>query len=252
LLFDAAQARTLLTISSSWVLGQLFTAAVFLKGAIFLLESYPKSRWALLKQTSLDTGIGIFSIVTYAWLNPLILLGSRKNLDVSDLYDLDPDLASKDLDPKFWAAWNEASSWRKKSRLIVALVGVMKWQILAPIPPRLAKIGFDFCQPLLIEAIQSHLSKPLTTESAREGRALIGATVLIYIGKAVSMGIYQYYNQRASILLRGHLLAGIYRKTMTLNVSSKDNNASVTLLSNDVEWIEEDFRSLHEFWVGLY
>jgi ATP-binding cassette subfamily C (CFTR/MRP) protein 1 len=79
-------------------------------------------------------------------------------------------------------------------RLVIALARVMKWQLLIPIFSRLAKIGFDFCQPFLIQAFQVYLSQPHAPELAREDRALISVTVLIYLGIAASIGIHQYYN----------------------------------------------------------
>ena len=136
-------------------------------------------------------------------------------------------------------------------RLFIALARVMKWQMLVPILPRLAKIGFDFCQPFLIQAIQRYLSKPDAPELVRNGRALIGATVLIYLGMAGSMGIYQYYNQRASTFLRAFLIVGIYRKTTVMVFSSDDSKASVTLMSTDVDRIQQGCRTIHEVWVSL-
>lgn len=251
LLLDACQARTLLSISSTWKLGRLFAAAVCLKGVILILESYPKTRWALLESNTPESSIGIFSITTYVWLNPLILLGFKKVLDTSDLYQLDPVMASAHLDAKFWAAWNRSDSRGRKMRLSIALARIMKWQMLVPIIPRLAKIGFDFCQPFLIQAVQRNLSKPATTDLARKDRALIGATVFIYLGMAASMGAHQYYNMRASTFLRAFLIGAIYRKTTAMVIPSDDSKASVTLMSTDVDRIQQGCRTIHEVWVSL-
>jgi hypothetical protein len=216
LLLDIVQARTLLIISPSWVLGRLFTAAACLKGVILLLENYPKTSYAFHVQPSPEASMGIFSIATYAWLGRLVVLGSQKTLNISDLYDLDPNMASEDLDTQFWVAWNKPSSRGRKLRLAVALVRATKWQLLAPVPPRIARTGLNFCQPFLIQSIQTHLLKPYTPELDQQGKGLIGATVLVYLGIAMSIGIYQYYNRRAITFLRGFLVAGIYRKTVTI------------------------------------
>jgi ATP-binding cassette subfamily C (CFTR/MRP) protein 1 len=250
LLFDATQSRTLLTISPSWALGRVFTATACLKGAILLLESFPKTKWALLPIPSPESSISIFSLIFYSWLNQLVWLGSRKILDVDDLYPLDPAMASKDLDPHFWATWNIVSSRGKKVRLLVALVRAMKWHLLAPMLPRAAKIAFDFCQPWLIRALQSYLSKPQTPQTAREGKGLIGATVIVYLGIASSMSIHHFFQQRATVFLRGFIVAGIYRKTTILGSSQDETKASITLMSTDVERVQLGFRNIHEIWVS--
>jgi hypothetical protein len=85
----------------------------------------------------------------------------------------------------------------------------------------------------------------------QQGKGLIGATVLVYLGIAMSIGIYQYYNRRAITFLRGFLVAGIYRKTTLLNLSSDNSKASVTLMSTDAERIQEGCRDVHELWVDL-
>ncbi|CAH0048134.1 unnamed protein product [Clonostachys solani] len=251
-LLNGAQSRTLLTISpSSWGIGYIFSTATCVKALALLLESYPKTWASGPKHPSPEPTLGIFSIMTYCWLNPLILLGSRKLLGVSDLYNLDPPMTSKELDPKFWVSWNTSSNWKGKTRLLVALWRAMKWELLAPVIPRLAKLGFGLCQPFLIQAVGHFLSNPKTSEWAPEGRALVGATAVIYLGSAGSLGLYQYYNQRASSFLRGLLVVGIYRKTTELRLSSDDSKASLTLVSADVERIQQGAHGFHDIWASI-
>ena len=249
-IFDMVQSRTLLLISVSWPLGLVFTASTSLKGIILLLESYPKTQWISARQIGHKSRIGMYSIATYAWLNSLIRSGSRKTLDVGDLYSLDPDMASDLLDRKFWATWTKTISRGKRTHLLVALARAMTWELLAPIPPRLGKILFDFGQPFLIRAIQKYLSKPRAAEPTQESIILIGATALIYLGRAFSTGIYQYFNLKATISLRGFLINGIYRQTLVSGAAAGDGKASVTLMSTDVERIQAISRSMHEFWAN--
>ncbi|CAH0020515.1 unnamed protein product [Clonostachys rhizophaga] len=251
-LLDLAQSRTLLTISpSSWGIGYIFSIATGVKALALLLESYPKTWASGLKQPSPEPTLGIFSLMTYYWLSPLIRLGSRKLLGITDLYNLDPPMTFKQLDPKFWVSWNTSSNWKGKTRLLVALWRATKWELLAPVIPRLAKLEFGLCQPFLIQAVGHFLSEPKTSEWAREGRALVGATGVIYLGSAASLGLYQYYNQRASSFLRGLLVVGIYRKTTELRLSSDDSKASLTLVSADVERIQQCAHGFHDIWASI-
>jgi hypothetical protein len=61
---------------------------------------------------------------------------------------------------------------------------------LLPVPPRLALLGFTFCQPFFIERLLDHLSRP--SVDANVGYGFIGASVLIYSGIAISMALYSY------------------------------------------------------------
>lgn len=59
------------------------------------------------------------------------------------------------------------------------------WPILAVVPPRLALIGFNFCQPFLIERAVDYSNETYLVQSNNIGYGLIGAYVVVYIGIAV-------------------------------------------------------------------
>ena len=251
ILLDAAQSRTLLTISPSWPLGRLQTAAIGFKAIILLLECIPKRQWEISrpKQRSPEITLGIFSIATFAWLRQLFVLGNRKLLDVDDLPMLDETMTPGKLDAEFWNEWIKPSRHGRGVRITLAVLRALGWRFFTPIPARLVKIGFDFCQPLLINRVQTFLLTP--NSPAREGKALIGATVFTYSGIAVSMAVYRYYHFRNVAVVRGFLVSGIFRKTTVLKLGSDDNKASITLMSTDVERCRLSFYMIHEIWANV-
>jgi ATP-binding cassette subfamily C (CFTR/MRP) protein 1 len=251
ILFDAALSRTLLMISPSWLLGRLHVSAVGIKAFILLLECIPKARWEISppKQRSPETTIGIFSIVTFAWLRRLFVLGNRKLLDVDDLPMLDETMTPEKLDSEFWDEWSKPTRHGRDIHLALALVKALGWRFLIPIPGRLAKVGFDFCQPLLINRVQTFLLTP--NSSAREGKALIGATVLVYSGIAISMAVFRYFHMRNVALVRGFLVSGIFRKTTILKLGADEHKASLTLMTTDVERCRLCFSVIHELWSNI-
>jgi Na+/proline symporter len=73
-----------------------------------------------------------------------------------------------------------------KHRLLFETAKTFKWELLAPVFPRLVLIVFTMCQPLLLNRFISYLSEPKGPESANVGYGLIAAYGVVYLGLAVS------------------------------------------------------------------
>lgn len=58
--------------------------------------------------------------------------------------------------------------------------------MLAVVPPRLALIGFNFCQPFLINRAVTFSQQSSSTQTKNIGYGLIGAYVIVFVGIAVS------------------------------------------------------------------
>ena len=97
--------------------------------------------------------------------------------------------------------------------LAKALAKSLAVALVTPVGPRIALIGFTFCQPFLINSTLSHLQEPSTTRDPNIGYGLIGATIIIYTGMALSTALYWYYHERSMWMARGALASAIYRKT---------------------------------------
>lgn len=111
-------------------------------------------------------------------------------------------------------------------------MGTLKWSILAVVPPRLALLAFTICQPLALNRFLDFLNDP--SEPVRYGYVLIGAYGLVYLGIAFSQALYAQRNARSFTMLRGLLVAAIFRKATKISITVTDNAAAVTLMSTDV------------------
>jgi hypothetical protein len=131
-------------------------------------------------------------------------------------------------------------------------------QTLVAIPPRLALTGFKFAQPFLLQRVVAYVgaanSSPLDAEVAR---GLVGATAVIYVGIAVSTGLYLHLTYQLITRIRGALVSLIYSKSLRLAVFA--DASSVTLMSTDIDGIVSGFQFLHSLWaaflelgIGLY
>ncbi|KAL2018319.1 hypothetical protein VTK56DRAFT_982 [Thermocarpiscus australiensis] len=255
LLLDAAQARTLFLSSdekSESTYSAIFTAAVAVKAGILLLEARHKSKWVSwdAKKHSPEETSGIFSLSVFFWLNKMFLAGYKKILTLEDLYPLDSTFDAKLLYDRFAANMDYSKLKGDKFGLAKVLVRTLKVPLLLPIIPRLALVGFKFCQPLFLEKLLEYLSKPGALD-ANVGYGFIGASILIYGGIAISSALSWYFHHRARTMVRSILVTATFIQTTRSRIGTADNNAALTLMSTDVERIKVGFRALHEVWASM-
>lgn len=140
--------------------------------------------------------------MVFAWLNPLLLRGSRQVLTAGKLLPLEDAIRAKTLQENFKVFWgnrkcSETSSFlhsgdnflagnqQNQYSLLLTLVSALKWQIAAAVTSRLCLVAFTLCQPLFINRVVNFVLEPESEETKAIGIGLIGAAALIYIGIAV-------------------------------------------------------------------
>ncbi|OAA53807.1 ABC transporter, transmembrane domain, type 1 [Niveomyces insectorum RCEF 264] len=252
--------------SAETVFCRLFTAAVGFKALLLVLESVQKRAFVRASETgdtknrSPEEASGLFGLGAFFWLQSLFRSGFRKVLVLDDLFSLDPDLATDRLQARL-ARYERTNDdgrnkgnhnfGRRKHGLFKALAKALAVPLLLPVGPRIALVGFQFCQPFLINAALEYLQEPAAEAPRSNGYGLIGATFLIYLGTAVSAGFYWYFQERALFMVRGALAGAVYRKTTEAALNTADDAAAITLMSTDVERIRVGLLLLHEYWANL-
>lgn len=255
ILFDIVQTRTLwLTIirPPQTTDARIFTASVVLKFTLLLLESKHKTNWVRwdAKEHSPEETNGVFGIGFYFWLNELFFFGYKSVLSMDELYPLDQRMMSRDMFERLSRQLRVKPQQGNKFGLAKNLVKALAWPFLLPVAPRVALIGFTFCQPFLIAALLDNLESPPDERSKNESYGLIGAAALAYTGIALSTAFYQYFSRRAVYMARGCLASAIFKKTTESKVTVADDAAAVTLMSTDVENIIRGFGQIHELWAN--
>lgn len=119
--------------------------------------------------------------------------------------------------------------------------------------------GFRFAQPFLINAVVDFVGTPKGEHSEHTAAGLIGATVLVYVGLAISTAWYNHLTFQLLTMCRGSLASLVFKKTLKLETTSIKDSAPVTLMSTDIEAIVAGGATLHELWanflelpVGIY
>jgi ABC-type multidrug transport system fused ATPase/permease subunit len=256
LLFDIAQARSLWLSAGSYdgrTYTRLFTAAIAVKAVTILLESVQKRRWLDWdsKDHSPEETAGLYGLGAFLWLNSLFLRGYNKILTLKDLYPLDQQMLAVKLEAALTQRVEVANWGGKPHALTKTLFRTLAAAYLLPVGPRIALMGFQLCQPFLIQALLDHLAQPEEANNSNIGKGLIGAAILIYGGIALSTAFYWYFQERAMYMARGSLAAAIYKKSTLARLDAADDSAAVTLMSTDVEKIRVGLLFLHEFWVNI-
>jgi ATP-binding cassette subfamily C (CFTR/MRP) protein 1 len=233
-------------------LSRIFTTVVAFKACMLLLESQHKTRYINWnsKDHSPEETTGIFGLAAFTWLNQLFSIGYKRAMTLRDLFPLDQSMATEIPQQRLMAASQSPRLRGQKLGLARGLAKTLAASLLLPIFPRLCLSAFKFCQPFLIFSLLNLLKEPASLESSRKGYGLIGATVLIYIGIAVSTAFYWYFHERTLCIARGVLAGAIYKKTTEVRLSDAGDTAALTLMGVDIERIRLGFLNLHEFWAN--
>lgn len=252
LLFDIAQVRTLWLQGYQSAIAPATTVSVAIKTVLVVVEAIEKrtilrGKW---KAATPESTAGFYNQAFFWWLNPLFLKGYSKSLEVEELYGLDKHLSSDYLYPRVKTAWENVAAKGPHS-LLLLFFQRFKWDFLCAVPPRLAYIGFTFCQPFLITRAVDLSSQPITAASKNAGYGLIGAYLVVYVGIAITMAQYQHWAYRSITMARGGLISMLFAKTSLLKSNDVDPSASLTLMSADIERITNGWQTMHEIWANI-
>jgi hypothetical protein len=103
IVFNAVQARTLWLTRPSTAIATVFTLSLGLKCCILFLDA--KEKGAYLQQDeekhSPEETSGVYNESVFFWLRSLLIQGTKKILEINDLYTLNEDLATENISPNF-------------------------------------------------------------------------------------------------------------------------------------------------------
>jgi ATP-binding cassette subfamily C (CFTR/MRP) protein 1 len=105
----AVRTRTLFLRGYEPTISRLAASSLACNLALLIVESWSKKSY--LKPADREYGpeelAGIFSRSVFWWLTPILFLGNRKILKLSDLYPLDRNLRSKPLQERIVIEWEK-------------------------------------------------------------------------------------------------------------------------------------------------
>ncbi|CAH0054441.1 unnamed protein product [Clonostachys solani] len=251
ILLDVAQCRTLWLRDGNVSVAAVFTVGVVLKLAFLGVEMIEK-RSILKAPYSLyppEAIAGLLNRSVFWWINSLLISGSSSTLRLDDLFVLDSKLRSENIQPGFQHQWESKSKGKPSPNILLLASLRYFWQKITIIVLfRLALIGFKFSQPLLVNRAVRLLQEPESLEKTNTGRALIGATSLIYIGIALTTGAFRHNIYRLITMVRSAIVGVVYRTTLGIDADAANDSAALTLMSTDVENIASGFEVFDSLW----
>jgi ATP-binding cassette, subfamily C (CFTR/MRP), member 1 len=287
ILFDTARSRTLWAIPNNTAVAAVSTTLHALKVVILILEAQAKGGLlnASYNGCPPEATAGIFNRSLLWWINPLLLVGYRKDLSVQDLYPIDKGLSFDTKEREFWRRFKRGKELvslivtchanaenlpvdiQKRNALLFLTLQCHKGIIFLAVIPRLFLGAFTLAQPFLVSRVIDLLAQPNIPNRDGIGWGLIAAYALVYIGIAVS-GFrvdawlvpdilvqistvhHQHQVSRSITAVRGTMVSAIYQNSLQINLSADAHAETVTLMTADVERINEGMRGMHETWAS--
>lgn len=232
LLFDIAHTRILWMQAAPQHIATVFTVTVAVKVALTIIEAIEKRNILLgpYRDVHPEVTSGIYSRALFWWLNALLTIGFRRIIHTDDLFPVEEEMKSTVLRQRAEQNWAKPTKSRSHA-LFWSTLNVTRRQLLLCVFPRLCLIAFRYTQPFLLSRTTQFVTSQ--TDAKSIGWGLTGAFGIVFLGTAIANGVYTHMTFRFATVVRGTLVSMICAKTLDLSITSLDESAAVTLMSND-------------------
>ncbi|KAK8620541.1 hypothetical protein V6N13_067014 [Hibiscus sabdariffa] len=196
---------------------------------------------------------GIFSLLTFSWMGPLIAAGNKKTLDLEDVPQLDSSDSVIGAFPKFRNRLEAADSERTgvtTLKLVKALFFSAWKEILLTGLFVLMNTVASYAGPYLIDTFVQYLNGQREFEN--EGYLLVAAFFVAKLVECLSQRWWFFKLQQVGIRLKAVLIAMIYNKSLTLSCQSKQSQTSgeiINYMTVDAQRVGDFSWYMHDTWM---
>ncbi|KAL5549603.1 hypothetical protein UlMin_004834 [Ulmus minor] len=198
---------------------------------------------------------GLFSILSFSWIGPLIALGKKKTLDLEDV----PQLGANDSANGIFSSFrneleSDCGAVNKVTTLKLAkglLLSAWKEILLTAFAAFLYAIAL-YVGPYLIDTFVQYLNGQ--RQFKHEGYILVSTFFVAKIVECLSQRQWYFISQQVGVRFRAVLISTIYQKSLTLSCQSKQGHTSgeiINFLTIDAERVGDFNRFMHEPWMAL-
>ncbi|KAI9207232.1 P-loop containing nucleoside triphosphate hydrolase protein [Polychytrium aggregatum] len=257
--------RTDVLIGEDPVVVYSATFKLFLAVSMFILENVPKPENYYVSldddpNVSPEEHASIFSRISFHWMDALMKLGYRKDLDMDDLWNLRQIDSSRTNSDAFQHAWSSEMERKGPSLLRVLL------RVYGPTfaSAALFKFIFDilqFVQPQFLKMILQfagswdHPSEASPPQPLYRG---VSIALLIFGGALIQTAVlHQYFHicLMTGMRLRAALVTAVYQKALRLSNKSRQGSTVgeiVNLMAVDSSRLMDNCQYLHILWSGPF
>ncbi|KAI1078186.1 ABC transporter [Whalleya microplaca] len=233
-----------------WIIQDPMPAQIVLEAALLATESLQKD---IVKSqsnqcTSPEETSGILGRTFFWWINPILSEGYHKILLCCHLPSIDTELSSAPVSLNALRTWNQRTKPETQMTLPKVLVKSLEAPFLLAIPPRIFLVLFRYSQPILVRQAIIYVTKSKPKSENWTGQGLVIASLVVYIGLAISSTMYQHRLNRLRVMSRAVLVALIYSKTMNSYTETASEGKVITLVSTDVDNLDTVCEMFHETW----
>jgi ATP-binding cassette subfamily C (CFTR/MRP) protein 2 len=165
---------------------------------------------------------GIFSILTFSWMGPLISTGKKKTLDLEDVPQLVPGDSVVGVFPTFLKKLEaECGTINRMNtlKLVKALISLVWKEILLTSLLEIISALASYVGPYLIDTLVQYLNG--RREFKNEGYVLVSVFFAAKLVQCLSKRQLNFKLQQIGIRVRSVLVTMIYNKSLTLSWQSK-------------------------------
>ncbi|CAN6557715.1 unnamed protein product [Malus baccata var. baccata] len=198
---------------------------------------------------------GIFSILTFAWMGPLIAAGNKKALDLKDVPDLDKVDSVFGSYPRFKSKLDVGcgGSGRVTTLHLVKALVFSAWkEILLTASFGIFYTMASYVGPYLIDTLVQYLYG--RRQFKNEGYVLVSAFLLAKLVECLTQRHWFFKTQQVGVRIRAVLVTAIYNKGLTLSCQSKQGHTSgeiINFMTVDAERIGNFTWYMHYPWMIL-
>ncbi|XVE80511.1 hypothetical protein DITRI_Ditri14bG0145900 [Diplodiscus trichospermus] len=198
---------------------------------------------------------GIFSVLTFNWMGPLVAAGNLKTLDLDDVPKLDSSDSVVGAFPSFRIRLESADSGKSgvSTLKLVKALFLSAWkEILWTAFFAVISTVASFVGPYLIDTFVHYLNGQ--REFKNEGYILVMAFFVSKLVECISQRQWLFKLQQVGLRLRAVLVTMIYNKGLTLSCQSKQSHTSgemINFMTVDADRIDEFCFYMHDLWIAV-
>lgn len=180
------------------------------------------------------TDAGLFSIITFSWMGPLLDLGRRKTLDLEDVPLLGDSDSVHGIVHNFRERIHSISTAGQCTgvttiKLSKALVFTTCKLILVTAVYALFRTVASYVGPYLIEYFVEYLNR--SSRSNKQGYLLVLTFVVAQLIEALSSRHLLFRSKQLGLRVRSALVGIIYQKGLALSSQSRQGNSSGEMIN---------------------
>ncbi|KAJ4887060.1 ABC transporter C family member 8 [Raphanus sativus] len=198
-----------------------------------------------IKHSARLASAGFFSVLTFSWMNPLLLAGSKKPLSPEDIPSLVPEDEAELAYIKFSQAWDtllaEGSSSKERNLVFRAIAKVyFKENIFTAVCALFRTIAV-VSLPLMLYVFVNYANSD--HRDLRTGFFNLACLVLLKLIDSLSMRHWYFAARRSGMRIRSGLMVAAYKKQLKLSSLGRKKHSSGEI----VNYIAVDAYRMGEF-----